>query len=106
MQVTASTVVPPIFTLKGGWDVSQVDDKDFNAQVDDALSTLDRAEQAKKWQDLNKLAMQNVYVIPTRFGMAQFMGGTGIRVAGQDALYAWPAYGSWPYAALWVDQSQ
>jgi|SwirhirootsSR3_FD_contig_81_1839894_length_2665_multi_5_in_0_out_0_2 peptide/nickel transport system substrate-binding protein len=102
----ASTVIPPIFTLKGGWDVSQVDDKDFNAQVDDALSTLDRAEQAKKWQDLNKLAMQNVYVIPTRFGMAQFMGGTGIRVAGQDALYAWPAYGSWPYAALWVDQSQ
>jgi peptide/nickel transport system substrate-binding protein len=98
----ASTVVPPIFTLKGGWDVSQVDDPDFNAAVEDAQTTLDRAEQAKKWQDLNKLAMQNIYVIPTRFGLAQFMAGTGVHVAGQDALYAWPAYGSWPYSDLYV----
>ena len=45
--------------------MSQVEDPAFNAEVEDAQTTLDRAEQAKKWQDLNKLAMQNIYVIPT-----------------------------------------
>ena len=38
----ASTVIPPIFTLKGGWDVSRVNDKAFNAKVDAALSETDR----------------------------------------------------------------
>ena len=33
----ASTVIPPILTLAGGWDLSQVDDKAFNAKVGAAL---------------------------------------------------------------------
>jgi peptide/nickel transport system substrate-binding protein len=95
----ASTVIPPLFTQKGGWDLSEVDDPDFNAQVEDAQTELDRAAQAKKWQDLNKLAMQNVYVIPTRFGLTQTIAGDKVQ-----PTYQWPAYGSWPYAEMYVTQ--
>ena len=39
----ASTVIPPLFTMNGGWDVSRVDDKAFNAKVAAALAETDRA---------------------------------------------------------------
>jgi peptide/nickel transport system substrate-binding protein len=95
----ASTVIPPLFTQKGGWDLSEVDDPDYNAQVEEAQTELDRAAQAKKWQDLNKLAMQQVFVIPTRFGLTQTIAGDKVQ-----PTYQWPAYGSWPYAQMYVTQ--
>jgi peptide/nickel transport system substrate-binding protein len=95
----ASTVIPPLFTQKGGWDLSEVDDPDYNAQVEDAQTELDRAAQAKKWQDLNKLAMQQVFVIPTRFGLTQTIAGDKVQPTWQ-----WPAYGSWAYAEMYVTQ--
>jgi peptide/nickel transport system substrate-binding protein len=98
----ATTVIPPLFTPPGGFDLSNVDDKNGGVsnwleQVKDAQTTVDRAAQATKWQALNKLAMQNVWVIPTFFGLAQDMGGTNV-----GNLYRWSAYGSWPYAELYV----
>jgi len=95
----ASTVIPPLFTQKGGWDLSEVDDPDYNAQVEEAQTELDRAAQAKKWQDLNKLAMQQMFVIPTRFGLTQTIAGNKVQ-----PTYQWPAYGSWPYAEMYVTQ--
>jgi peptide/nickel transport system substrate-binding protein len=93
----ASTVIPPLFTPNGGWDVSQVDDPNFQKQVDAANAELDRAKQAADWQALNKLAMQNVYAIPTFSELAQRMAGTKIA-----PVYIWGPYGSWPYAAMYV----
>jgi peptide/nickel transport system substrate-binding protein len=95
----ASTIIAPLFTQVGGWDLSQVDDPEFNEMVEDAQTTLDREEQAAKWQELNRLAMERVYVIPTIFNRAQFFAGTKV---GPQPLFAWPAYGSWPYAELFV----
>jgi hypothetical protein len=65
--------------------------------VQDALGELDRAAQATMWQDLNKLAMERVYVIPTTFGLSQVIGGTKVL-----PLYQWAPYGSWPYAEMYV----
>ena len=98
----ATTVIPPLFTPAGGFDLSQVNNKnggvsDWLEQVADAQQTVDRAEQATKWQNLNKTAMENVWVIPTFFGLAQNMAGTNV-----GNLYRWSAYGSWPYAQLYV----
>ncbi len=93
----ASTVIPPLFTQKGGWDLSQVDDKAFNAKVDAALTELDRATQATLWQALNKEASENVYVIPTFFGLSQTIAGTKV-----GPVYRWAAYGSWPYGEMSV----
>jgi peptide/nickel transport system substrate-binding protein len=93
----ASTVIAPLFTLKGGWDVSQVDDAAFNAKVDAAIAELDRAKQSADWQALNKEAMQNVWVIPTFFELTQRLAGTKIA-----PVYIWGPYGSWPYASMYV----
>jgi peptide/nickel transport system substrate-binding protein len=93
----ASTVIPPLFTQVGGWDLSQVDDADFNAKVDAAATELDRATQATLWQALNKEASENVYVIPTFFGLSQTLAGKGVA-----PVYRWPAYGSWPYGEMYV----
>jgi peptide/nickel transport system substrate-binding protein len=95
----ASTVLPDLFTQKGGWDLSQVDDPQYNADVQTALSTLDRTAQEGLWQALNKTATQNVYAIPTFFGVAQDLAGTKV-----GGLYRWPAYGSWPYGQMYVTQ--
>jgi peptide/nickel transport system substrate-binding protein len=89
----ASTIISPLFTDAGGWNISRVQDQDFVDAVTDALTTLDPAEQAKKWQDLNKLAMERMYVIPTTFGTTQVIAGTGI-----SPTYQWAPYGSWAYA--------
>jgi peptide/nickel transport system substrate-binding protein len=95
----ASTVIPPLFTQKGGWDLSELDDPEFNQKVEDAQVELDRATQAKMWQDLNKEAMQNVYVIPTRFNLTQIIGGDKVQ-----PTYQWAPYSSWPYAEMYVTQ--
>jgi peptide/nickel transport system substrate-binding protein len=93
----ASTVIAPLFTLKGGWDLAHVDDPAFNAATDAALQELDRTKQAADWQALNTQAAQNAWHIPTFFGTAQDLGGTKV-----GGLYRWPAYGSWPYGVMYV----
>jgi peptide/nickel transport system substrate-binding protein len=93
----ASTVIPPLFTQEGGWDLSQLDDEDFNSRVEAAQSELDRATQATMWQALNKEASEKVYVIPTFFGLSQTIAGNGV-----GPTYRWPAYGSWPYGIMYV----
>jgi peptide/nickel transport system substrate-binding protein len=93
----ASTVIPPLFTVKGGWDLSQVDDAAFNGKVEAAQVELDRAKQATMWQALNEEAMQNAWAIPVFFDLSQSIAGTKIA-----PVYRWPAYGSWPFAAMYV----
>jgi ABC-type transport system substrate-binding protein len=92
-------VIPPLFTVEGGWDLSQVDDPEFNEKVKAAQTELDRATQATMWQDLNKEAMLNGWVIPTRFGLTQTIAGTNVQ-----PTYQWPPYGSWPYAEMYVTE--
>jgi peptide/nickel transport system substrate-binding protein len=93
----ASTVIPPLFTQKGGWDLSKLDDADFNAKVEEAQTELDRNKQSTLWQALNLEAAQNIFVIPTFFGLAQDLAGTKVA-----PLYRWSAYGSWPYGLMYV----
>jgi peptide/nickel transport system substrate-binding protein len=95
----ASTVIPPLFSHQGGWDLSEVEDKDFNDGIADAATELDRAAQATKWQELNKIAMENAWVIPTRFELTQRLAGTNVQ-----PVYSWEAYGSWPYGEMYVTQ--
>jgi peptide/nickel transport system substrate-binding protein len=101
----ASTVIPPLFTDAGGWNLSHVADAAFEAKINEAFAQTDRAKQAVLWQDLNKYATENVFAIPTFFGKSQTIAGNGIGVAiegAPGAMYRWAAYGSWPYAQLFV----
>jgi hypothetical protein len=43
--------------------------------------------------------MKQVVVIPTLFGLTQRLAGSQV-----GPNYLWPAYGSWPYAAMGVTQ--
>lgn len=93
----AATVIAPLYTQLGGWDLSEVEDDAFQAKIDDALATLDRAEQAKKWQALDKEAVEKAWIIPTFFTYSQNLTGGKV-----GPIYRWPAYGSWPYAIMYV----
>jgi peptide/nickel transport system substrate-binding protein len=102
----ASTVIPPLFTPAGGFDLSQVDDKAFNQKVNDALANTDLAAQSEQWKELNKEAMAQVWVIPTRFGREQRLSGSKVKAAsGKDGqVYIWSPYGSWSYGDLYVEK--
>ena len=102
----ASTVLPPLFTPNGGFDLSYVDDKAYNAAASAALAETDRTKQSQMWQALDKTASQQVWLIPTRFGKAQGIAGSKVHSASGDngAVYQWAPYGSWPYTDLYVSQ--
>ena len=100
----ASTVIPPLFTQDGGFDLSRVNDKAFNAKVAAAKQELDRNKQATMWQELNKEAVAQAWVLPTRFGREQRLSGSKVGNASGDngQVYLWAPYGSWAYADLYV----
>jgi peptide/nickel transport system substrate-binding protein len=95
----ASTVIPELFTPAGGFNLSEVDDKAFTAASDAAKVELDRAKQATMWQDLNKQASLNGYTVPMLFGKDNRLPGAKV-----GNTYLWPAYGSWPYGDMYVQQ--
>ncbi len=95
----ASTVLPPLLTQAGGWDLSQLDDPAVNAAVDAALTELDRTKQMGLWQAINKKSAEEVNTIPTFFGLSQTIAGTKV-----GPLYRWAAYGSWPYGEMYVTE--
>jgi peptide/nickel transport system substrate-binding protein len=94
----ASTIIPPLFTDAGGWNLSRVRDQDFVDLVQDAFGTVDPVAQTAKWQALNREAMQRAYAIPLAFILDQ--GLCGARVG---PLYPWGPYGgSWPFGEMGV----
>ncbi len=96
----ASTVIPPLFTPDGGFDISLVSSDNypaFESAVADALTTMDRQQQALKWQALDQQASDQAFVIPTFWGLQQTIAGNHV-----GNLYRRPAYGgTWPYARLY-----
>ena len=78
---------------------------DANAAVDAALAETDRAKQAPLWQALDKQAAEQMWLIPTFFGLTQRMAGSKIAtVADPESVYLWSAWGSWPYGDMYVKQ--
>ncbi len=102
----ASTVIPELFTAAGGFNLSQVADKAWDAKVQDAKTNTDRAAQSEQWKALNKEAMQNVYAIPTLFGRSQSLAGSKVHSAsGENGnVYFWAPFTSWPYNDMYVDK--
>ena len=94
-----STVIPELFGAGGGFNLSRVNDPAFEAEVQEALATTDRAAQAELWKDLNRKAMEQAWVVPTRFGKIQYLWGSKVGNA-----FLWDAYGSFPFGDLYVKQ--
>jgi peptide/nickel transport system substrate-binding protein len=100
----ASTVIPELFTPTGGFDLSHGNDKAFNQKAAEAKAMTDRDAQAEVWKELNKEAMANVWVIPTRFGRDQRIAGSKVGSASGKGghVYLWAPFGSWPYGDMYV----
>jgi peptide/nickel transport system substrate-binding protein len=95
----ASTIIPPLFTPNGGFDVSLWNDPSFNKSVNEALVQSGQ-EQIDSWNALNAEAMNQGLAVPTRFSKTQRIAGTQV-----GGGYIWAPYGSWPYGDMWVNQS-
>ncbi|HEX8498494.1 MAG TPA: ABC transporter substrate-binding protein [Actinomycetales bacterium] len=101
--LNASTVIPELFTPSGGFNLSQANDKAFNEKAEAAKGETDRAKQGELWKELNKEAMANAWVLPTRFGREQRLAGSKVgSVSGGGQVYLWAPYGSWSYVDLYV----
>jgi peptide/nickel transport system substrate-binding protein len=102
--LNASTIIPSLFTPDGGFNLSLVNDKEFNAKVQAAKEELDRGKQATMWQELNKYAVQQAWALPTRGTRIQRLNGSKVGSASGDdgRPYLWAPYGSWSYADLYV----
>jgi peptide/nickel transport system substrate-binding protein len=101
--LNASTVIPELFTPSGGFNLSQADDKAFTAKSDANKGETDRAKQGEVWKELNKEAMAQAWVLPTRFGREQRLAGSKVgSVSGGGKVYIWAPYGSWSYSDLYV----
>jgi peptide/nickel transport system substrate-binding protein len=105
----ASTVIGPLLTGATAFNnasdypgITQANNPDFYAAFNAAIADTNRADQAAKWQALNKQAAQQAWVIPTVFTLSQVIAGDKITTV--NGLYKWPAWGSWPYAQIYVQQ--
>jgi peptide/nickel transport system substrate-binding protein len=101
----ASTIIPPLFTPNGGFDLSEINDPAFNKKVDEANAETNRDKQSTLWKQLNKEAMQQAWVIPTRAGRDQRLAGSKVHSASgpNGDLYLWAPSTSWPYPDMWVE---
>jgi peptide/nickel transport system substrate-binding protein len=97
----ASTVIPPLFTDNGGFNLSRVSEEtepEWYADIAAALGELDRATQATLWQELNQRAAYNAWVIPNRASITQVIAGNGLC----GVNFQWAPYGSWWYQGIGV----
>jgi peptide/nickel transport system substrate-binding protein len=97
----ASTVIPQLYIQNGGFDLSQNQDDPnyaaFAAKVAVAMKTTNRQQQAKLWKELDATAMSNFWVMPTRFGKAQFVWGSGV-----GGGFYWLPQGNPAFGKMWV----
>jgi peptide/nickel transport system substrate-binding protein len=79
----ASTVIQPLLGAKGSFNLSRLNqgglvDDEFQALIDEALTTTDRGAQAEIWQSLNQRAVELALVAPTAFTRTQAVWGSGL----------------------------
>ena len=95
----AYTVIAPLYTDIGGWNLSKVPAGPFNDKIKAAVETPVGPDQSAQWQALNAEAVKAGWIVPTFFGRSQTLAGTKV-----GPIYRWPGAGSWPYGIMYVVQ--
>ena len=99
----SSTVIPELFAEFGGFDMSfgsQAKNAAYPAietKITKALNTLDRKAQAKLWKELDVQIAKEFWYIPTNFGKAQEVWGSGL-----GGVFFWQPQGTPAYRAIWI----
>ncbi|MBI3429154.1 MAG: hypothetical protein HY050_03665 [Actinobacteria bacterium] len=97
----ASTVIPPLFTKEGGFDLSQNWNDPaypaFKAKSDRALAETNRAKQAAMWKELAQYAMDQYWIIRPVFNKGQDVWGSKV-----GGVYYWEPQGTFGFGGLYV----
>ena len=97
----ASTIIPELFTTGGGFNLTR-NSKDpdyaaFDKMVQEAKVIMDRAEQGKKWQELNQYVVDKLWALPGLYLKAQSIWGSKVGNA-----YQWAPYGAFNFGDLFA----
>ena len=97
----ASTVIPELFIKGHGFNLTQNWNDPayaaFAAKSDAALNETDRTKQAKMWQDLSQVVMDNYWIIRPIFNKAQDEWGSKV-----GGVYYWEPQGTFGFGGLYV----
>jgi peptide/nickel transport system substrate-binding protein len=97
----ASTVIPELFIKGHGFNLTQNWNDPaypaFAAKSDAALNETDRNKQAKMWQDLSQVVMDNYWIIRPIFNKTQDEWGSKV-----GGVYYWEPQGTFGFGGLWV----
>ena len=100
----ASTVIPELFIKGHGFALSQNWNDPaypaFEKKSNEALNETNRAKQAKMWQELSQVVMDNYWIIRPIFGKGQFSWGSQV-----GGVYYWEPQGTFGFGQLYVKQS-
>ena len=97
----ASTVIPELFIKGHGFNLTQNwNDPAYAAfakKSDAALNETNRAKQAKMWQELSQVVMDQYWLIRPIFQKAQDEWGSKV-----GGVYYWEPQGTFGFGGLWV----
>lgn len=97
----ASTVIPPLFTKNGGFDLSQNWDDPaypaFTKLVDKAMSTTNRSAQAGVWKQAAQYAMDQYWVLGVMFPKTNLSWGSGI-----GGVQWWGPQGTYLFGKMYI----
>ncbi|MEI6870335.1 MAG: ABC transporter substrate-binding protein [Actinomycetota bacterium] len=97
----ASTVIPELFIKGHGFNLTQNwNDPAYPAfakKSDAALNETNRAKQAKMWQELSQVVMDNYWIIRPIFNKAQDEWGSKV-----GGVYYWEPQGTFGFGGLYV----
>jgi len=100
----ASTVIPPLYTPEGGFDLSQNTKEAiypaFHKAVQVAIGNSNRQSQAAQWKALEKQAAAQFWVLPTLGIKEQYVWNTGVH-----GSYFWLPQATPDFTKLWVSGS-
>jgi peptide/nickel transport system substrate-binding protein len=97
----ASTVIPELFIKGHGFALSQNWNDPaypaFEKKSNAALNETNRAKQAKMWQELSQVVMDQYWIIRPVFSKGQFQWGSGV-----GGVYYWEPQGTFGFGQLYV----
>ena len=97
----ASTVIPELFTKEGGFNLSQNWDDAayaaFKKKSDATKVEIDRAKQAKGWQELSQYVMDQYWIIRPVFSKTQNVWGSKV-----GGVYYWEPQGNFGFGQMYV----
>jgi peptide/nickel transport system substrate-binding protein len=90
-----SRTIPAMFSERGGFNLSRYDRPRLQRDIDQALRTVDRDRQGRRWAAINQTAVEEGLVVPLAFLRDQRVWGSAVR-----NVFHWAPYGTFSWGDL------